>query len=116
MEIRAPSPAPQAEKFVDFVDSRRLFSCRLPANFLRAEREKDKRGTVFVSGNYEKAEVLSVQVVAAADLLTDAGMTWLPPNAVVLHILARLISSFRAPEYRVQSDPLYSRIDKAFLA
>lgn len=62
-----------ATEFVDFVDSRRLFGCRIPKNFLRAERPKDKRGTVFVAGDYSKAEVLSVQVVAAFDLLTDAG-------------------------------------------
>lgn len=61
------------EKYVDFVDSRGLFSCRIPAEFLRAERAKDKKGTVFVSGNYNKAEVLSVQLLTAYDLLKDAG-------------------------------------------
>ncbi|CAN0160305.1 unnamed protein product [Ectocarpus sp. 4 AP-2014] len=61
-------------EFVDFEDSRGLFSCRIPKNFLRAERAKDKRGTVFVAGDYSKAEVLSVQVVKAFDLLTDAGL------------------------------------------
>lgn len=55
------------------MDSRGLFGCRIPKNFLRAERPKDKRGTVFVAGDYSKAEVLSVQVVTAFDLLTDAG-------------------------------------------
>ncbi|CAM9462493.1 unnamed protein product [Scytosiphon promiscuus] len=63
-----------ATEFVDFVDSRGLFGCRVPKNFLRAERPKDKRGTVFVAGDYSKAEVLSVQVVKAFDLLTDAGL------------------------------------------
>lgn len=58
---------------MDFVDSRGLFSCRIPADFLRAERAKDKKGTVFVSGNYNKAEVLSVQSLTAYDLLRDAG-------------------------------------------
>lgn len=58
---------------MDFVDSRGLFGCRIPKNFLRAERPKDKRGTVFVAGDYSKAEVMSVQVVTAFDLLTDAG-------------------------------------------
>lgn len=62
-----------ATEFVDFEDSRGLFSCRIPKNFLRTERAKDKRGTVFVAGDYSKAEVLSVQVVKAFDLLTDAG-------------------------------------------
>lgn len=62
-----------ATEFVDFVDSRGLFGCRIPKNFLRAERPKDKRGTVFVAGDYSKAEVLSVQVVKAFDLLADAG-------------------------------------------
>lgn len=82
---------------VDFVDSRGLFSCRVPAKFLRAEREKDKRGTVFVAGNYDKAEVLSVQVISAADLLKDAGeqhglprRTQFPPRAVVSTCFARL--------------------------
>lgn len=55
------------------MDSRGLFGCRIPRNFLRAERPKDKRGTVFVAGDYSKAEVMSVQVVTAFDLLTDAG-------------------------------------------
>lgn len=75
-----PPPRPVAEcafiaatEFVDFEDSRGLFSCRIPKNFLRAERAKDKRGTVFVAADYSKAEVLSVQVVKAFDLLTDAG-------------------------------------------
>lgn len=58
---------------MDFVDSRGLFSCRIPADFLRAERAKDKKGTVFVSGNYNKAEVLSVQSLTAYELLKDAG-------------------------------------------
>lgn len=58
---------------MEFVDSRGLFGCRIPKNFLRAERPKDKRGTVFVAGDYSKAEVLSVQVVNAFDLLKDAG-------------------------------------------
>lgn len=62
-----------ATEFVDFVDSRGLFGCRIPKSFLRAERPKDKRGTVFVAGDYSKAEVLSVQAVKAFDLLTDAG-------------------------------------------
>eukprot|EP00903_Cladosiphon_okamuranus_P019246 g17697.t1 len=63
-----------ANEFVDFVDSRGLFGCRIPINFLRAERPKDKRGTVFVAGDYSKAEVMSVQVVTASDLLMDAGL------------------------------------------
>lgn len=63
-----------ATEFVDFVDSRGLFGCRIPQNFLRAERPKDKRGVVFVAGDYSKAEVLSVQMVTAFDLLTDAGL------------------------------------------
>eukprot|EP00904_Undaria_pinnatifida_P000278 jgi/Undpi1/10250/HiC_scaffold_28.g12703.m1 len=65
--------APVEEKYVDFVDSRGLFSCRIPGDFLRAERAKDKKGTVFVAGNYNKAEVLSVQSLTTYDLLNDAG-------------------------------------------
>lgn len=65
--------APVEEKYVDFVDSRGLFSCRIPADFLRAERAKDRKGTVFVSGNYNKAGVLSVQSFTAYELLKDAG-------------------------------------------
>lgn len=56
------------------MDSRGLFGCCIPKSFLRAERPKDKRGTVFVAGDYSKAEVVSVQVVKAFDLLADAGM------------------------------------------
>lgn len=67
------SAPPAKDEFVDFTDSRGLFSCRLPATFLQAERKKDSKGTVFVSGDYRKAEVISVQVVATADLLADAG-------------------------------------------
>lgn len=66
------SPAPP-DTFVDFVDSRGLFSMRIPDGFLRAERSKDKKGVLFVAGDYNKAEVLSVQTVSAYDLLTDAG-------------------------------------------
>lgn len=61
------------DEFVDFVDSRGLFSCRIPTTFLRKERKKDKQGTLFVAADYKKAEVLSVQSVAAFDLLADAG-------------------------------------------
>lgn len=67
-----PITAPE-ENYVNFVDSRGLFSCRIPAGFLRAERTSDKRGTLFVAGDYNKAEVMSVQAVTAYDLLTDAG-------------------------------------------
>ncbi|CAM9478248.1 unnamed protein product [Ascophyllum nodosum] len=69
VEVSAP-----ADTFVDFVDSRRLFSCRIPSNFLRRERTKDKSGTVFVAGDFNKAEIMSVQVLTAYDLLRDAGL------------------------------------------
>lgn len=77
---KGPPVQAAVEEFVDFMDSRRLFSCRVPASFLRAERNKDRRGTVFVAGDYNKAEVLSVQVVSAYDLLTGAGENWLMPR------------------------------------
>lgn len=72
------TPFVAATEFVDFVDSRGLFGCRIPKNFLRAERPKDKRGIVFVAGDYSKAEVMSVQMLTAFDLLTDAGEQAVP--------------------------------------
>ncbi|CAM9837493.1 unnamed protein product [Discosporangium mesarthrocarpum] len=71
MEAAGVSSAPY---LVNFSDSRGLFSCQLPTSFLRAERNKDKRGTVFVAGDYNKAEIVSVQLLSASKLLSDAGI------------------------------------------
>lgn len=78
---------------MDYTDSRGLFSCRVPADFLRSERKNDKTGFLFVAGDFNKAEVLSVQVISASDLLLDAGESKsdlkLVPNATELVTLRR---------------------------
>ncbi|CAM9148557.1 unnamed protein product [Choristocarpus tenellus] len=71
VETQAPDTAPF---LADYTDSRGIFRCRLPTNFLRTERKKDKRGTVFVCGDYNKAEVVSIQLINTVSLLSEAGL------------------------------------------
>ncbi|CAM9492104.1 unnamed protein product [Phaeothamnion confervicola] len=63
----------EAEGFITYQDAGRRFSCDVPASYVRGPRQ-DRTTTIFVAGDFRRAETISVQLLNASQLLLDAGI------------------------------------------